>query len=101
MLELRDRGDLPAKTLGAECGGELGEQHLECDGPLVLGVAREVYRRHAAASELALDRVRRAKRNLQLIQIRCSQLEALPRRRVSDEFRGVSEWPPAWCASGK
>jgi hypothetical protein len=42
----------------------------------VLGVPGEVDGGHAATTELALDRVRRAKRGLQLLEIRCGQRRA-------------------------
>ena len=88
MLQLGDGRDLAAKALGAERRGEIGMQNLEGDGTLVLRVASEIDRRHSAASELALDRVRYAKRDLQLIRIRCSQLEALPGEESARNLEG-------------
>ena len=49
--------DLAQEPLGAERGGELGVEHLERDRAVVPEVLGEVDRRHAAAPELALERV--------------------------------------------
>jgi hypothetical protein len=49
--------DLALEALGAERGGELGEENLEGDGPVVAEVLREVDNGHAAAAELALEGV--------------------------------------------
>ena len=57
MLEPGGEPDLAQEPLGAERGGELGVQHLERDRPVVPEVLREVDRGHAAAAELALERV--------------------------------------------
>ena len=57
MIETRGDLDLGQKSLGAEHGGELGPEHLERDLAVVLDVAREVDRGHAAGAELALDAV--------------------------------------------
>jgi hypothetical protein len=45
------------KLLGAERMGQLLVQDLEGDWPIVLEIAREVDRSHAAPAELALERV--------------------------------------------
>ena len=45
------------EALAAERRGELGMEDLDGDVAVVLEVAREVDRRHAAAAELALDAV--------------------------------------------
>ena len=50
------------KRSGPRHGGELGPEDLERDRAIVLEVAGEVDRGHAAAAELALDRVAVAKR---------------------------------------
>ena len=55
------------KRSGPSVGGQLGVQHLEGDRPVVPEVLREVDRRHAAAPELALDRVAAGQRALQLL----------------------------------
>ena len=68
VLQPRGQADLALEALGAERGGELGMQHLERDGPVVLEVADEIHRGHAAAPELALERVAVAQRRLQLGQ---------------------------------
>ena len=57
MLQPGGEPDLAQEPLGAERGGELGVQHLERDLAVVLEVVREVDRGHAAAAELALERV--------------------------------------------
>ena len=49
--------DLALEALGAERGGELGEEHLEGDRAVVPEVLGEVDDGHAAAAELALERV--------------------------------------------
>ncbi len=45
------------KRSGPSDGGELGVEHLEGDGAVVLEVAREEDRGHAPATELALEGV--------------------------------------------
>ena len=67
VLEPCGELDLAAEALGAERRGEIGVQHLERDRTVVLRVLREVDRGHPAAPELALDRVARAERRLQLV----------------------------------
>ena len=49
--------DLALEPLGAERGGELGEEHLEGDRAVVPEVLGQVDRGHAAAAELALEPV--------------------------------------------
>ena len=57
MLEPGGRADLAQEALGAERAAELGVQDLERHRPVVLEVAGEVDRGHAAAAELALEHV--------------------------------------------
>jgi len=57
MVEPRGDGDFPQEPLGAEHGGQLGPQHLEGDGPVVLQIVGKIDRGHAAPTELALDPV--------------------------------------------
>jgi hypothetical protein len=57
MLEPGRELDLALEALGAECGGQLGMEHLQGYRPVVPKVVGEVYRGHAAASKLALDAV--------------------------------------------
>jgi hypothetical protein len=57
MLETRHQHDLAREPLGADGRRVVGMQHLECDGPVVLEVVREVHGRHAAAADLAADTV--------------------------------------------
>ena len=57
---MRQRGgeaDLAQEPLAAERFGEVRMEQLDRDGALVLQVAREVDRRHAARAQLALDHV--------------------------------------------
>ena len=49
--------DLPQKPLGTYDRGDLMPEHFECDGAAVLEFVGQVYRRHPAPSELALDAV--------------------------------------------
>ena len=57
MIESRGELDLPQEALGAEAGREIRMQHLDRDSAIVLAVLGEVHGRHAAAAELAIDRV--------------------------------------------
>ena len=57
MLEPGGEPDLALEAVGAEGGGELGVQHLQRDRAVVPEVVGQVDGRHAAAAELALDRV--------------------------------------------
>jgi len=57
VLQRGGEPDLAQEALGAEQGAQLGAEDLESDLPVVLGVPSEVDRGHAAASELALERV--------------------------------------------
>src|SRR6266508_5765196 len=58
MIQPCSELDLPQKPIGAEGRGELGVKHLERNDAVVLDVLREVHGRHAAATELAIHRVR-------------------------------------------
>ena len=57
MLEPGGEPDLALEPLGAERGGELGEQDLEGDRAVVAEVVGQVDDGHAAAAELALEGV--------------------------------------------
>ena len=57
MLEPGGELDLALEPLGAERGCHLRVQHLEGHLALVLEIAGEKNRRHAAPAELALDEV--------------------------------------------
>jgi hypothetical protein len=57
VLEPRGEPDLALKALGAEGVSEIGVKDLEGDRAVVADVVGEIYRGHAAAAELALDRV--------------------------------------------
>src|SRR5436309_9658851 len=51
------RGDLDFayEALGAERRGELGPQHLDCDGAMMLEIPAEIHRSHPTATEFVLD----------------------------------------------
>ena len=57
MLQPGGELDLAQEALRAERGGELGVEHLERDRAVVLEVVGEIDGGHAAAAELALERV--------------------------------------------
>ena len=57
VLEVGGDADLAQEPFGAEHGSELGMQHLECHGAIVLEILRQVDRGHPAASKLTLDGV--------------------------------------------
>ena len=57
-----------AEALGPKGGGQLGMQDLDGDLALVPDVGREEDGRHAALSELALDRVAVGKLGFQSLQ---------------------------------
>ena len=57
MLQPGSRADLTEEALGTDAPGEVGEQDLEGDEPVVAEVAGEVDGSHAAATELALEHV--------------------------------------------
>ncbi len=57
MLESRRKPDLALEALRAEHRRDLGVQDLERHRAVMPKVAREKYRGHAAATELALDRI--------------------------------------------
>ena len=57
MLQPGRELDLPFESLGAERGGELGEEHLERHPAVVLQVVGKVDGRHPAAAQLALEAV--------------------------------------------
>ncbi len=55
MLKPGCRSNLGKETLTAERGTKVGVENLYCDVAIVLHIAREVDRGHAARSELTLD----------------------------------------------
>jgi hypothetical protein len=57
MRESRGELNLLQEPLGARRCHEVGHHHLHGNGPRVAEVARQEHRRHAAASELALEDV--------------------------------------------
>ena len=61
--------DLAQEALRAEHRAEFGVEHLERDGPVVPEVAGEVHGGHAAAPELALERVAVGQGGLQSIEV--------------------------------
>ena len=54
MLELGGETDLAQEALATQGKGQIGMEHLDGDLPIVLEVAREKHRRHAAPTQLAL-----------------------------------------------
>src|SRR5260370_32947456 len=57
MGEPRGDVDFPQEPLGAQRGSQLRMEHLDRDVAVVLRFGGEIYGRHAAPSELALDAV--------------------------------------------
>lgn len=57
---------IAVKALGTEYRGELGMQYLDRDSAVMLYIFREVHRRHASRTELALDPVSAVKGRLEL-----------------------------------
>ena len=57
MLKSRSYMDLRQESLGAEYGGELGEENFYCDLSSMPQIFREVDGRHAPFTKLALDAV--------------------------------------------
>ena len=57
VLQAGGEMDLAEKPIGSEGGGELGVEHLDRDGAIVLEVTREPDGGHASAAELALEGV--------------------------------------------
>jgi hypothetical protein len=54
-------GDLTQETIPAQCGGELGAEHLDSDLAAVLQILGEINDRHPPRAELALKVVPIAK----------------------------------------
>src|SRR5258708_492452 len=69
MLEIGRRLDLRQKTLGAECRGEIGMQHLHRDPARVLHIFGEIDGGHSAGAEFSFDPVRRAERGLKCAKV--------------------------------
>jgi hypothetical protein len=63
MIQFRRRFYFCQKTIRNERSGKLRVQYLERDRSLVLYILREINSRHAALSELAIDRVRLGESN--------------------------------------
>jgi len=57
MLQAGGEADLALESLGPQQGGEVGQEHLERDGPVVAKVLGEPDHGHAAPAELALESV--------------------------------------------
>jgi hypothetical protein len=57
MLKASSEAYLPEKPLGAEGGGELGAEHFQGDGAVVLEIVRAVDDRHPTAAKRAVDAV--------------------------------------------
>jgi hypothetical protein len=63
------RLDLEQEPIPAERRANLGIQHLDGDVPVVLHIAREIHRCHAAAAKLSFDRVVTCKRCSQTLDV--------------------------------
>ena len=59
------RRDLPEEASGPSATRELGPEHLDGHAAAVPQIVRQVHRRHAAAAELALDRIAPGQRRSQ------------------------------------
>ena len=68
MLQLRRRLDFCEKTLGAECGGEVGVEDFDCDVAVVSQVVREVDRRHSAHANFTIDAISIGKGGAKLVE---------------------------------
>ena len=66
MLQPGGEPDLALEALGTQRDRELGVEHLECHRAVVLEVAGQEDRSHAAAPELPLERVATAQPALEL-----------------------------------
>ncbi len=62
-----DDPDLTLESLGTECGGQLRAQDLDRHRARILEVVGQEHGGHAAAAELALQRVAAGERGVQLI----------------------------------
>jgi hypothetical protein len=67
VLQAGGQRDLAPKARGPEARGQWLVQHFERDGAIVLVIVGQKYGRHAAATDLALDRISRPQTRLQLI----------------------------------
>ena len=68
LLQRRGELDLPRETLGAETRRQRSaREHLDHNVALEAQVAREEHARHASPTELTLERVRGAERDLELL----------------------------------
>jgi len=57
VIEPGADANLLQESLGAQCGGQLGPEHLERHFAIVLQIASEIHRRHPAGADLTLQRV--------------------------------------------
>ena len=57
VLQMGGDPDLTQEALDSEHGGELGAQHLQGDGAIVLQIPGEIHGRHATGADLTLDSV--------------------------------------------
>ena len=94
MLETGSEQNLALEALGTEHSGELGVDHLQSDGAVVLEVVGEEDRRHAAPPKLVLQGVTACKSGLDTVERLLHEVPArpqpplLPRRFAG--FRGTS-----------
>ena len=67
MLQVRCRPDLGKKALRAERCREIRMENLDRDKPVMFLIAGQIYRRHPAAAQLAVDEIATGQGGLELI----------------------------------
>jgi hypothetical protein len=87
--------DLAEEAVGTEDGGQLGPKDLEGDRAVVLEVLGEIDRGHAAAAQLALERVAIGEGRGQAVEVRAHR----PRASCSS-FARASATIHAYSGSG-
>src|SRR5947208_571481 len=78
MVEPGGDGDLPEKPLGTERGRDLGSQHLERDGPVMLQIVGQMDRGHAAPTQLPLDAVATSQSRGETLRTKLEREQQLP-----------------------
>ncbi len=61
--------DLALESLGADVGGEVRMENLDCDRTAVLSILRQVDGRHPPTPDLALEQVALGQGRLELIRL--------------------------------
>jgi hypothetical protein len=57
MLQVRRCADFGKESVGTDYCGELRLHDLQCDGPIVSEVVREIHGRHSTSADLAIHAV--------------------------------------------